>query len=149
MNTNKLTQKSIAALGDARAEAISRSNSQVEAEHLLYALLAQEEGLIPRLFKKMGLDPEAATTTIQGYLDQLPYISGKTESDMYYSQVIERILIEAEKQAAQFKDEYISVEHLMLGFFNDKNQKIKDMLRDIRADKQSFMNALQSVRHLF
>ena len=147
MNTNKLTQKSIAALGDARAEAISRSNSQVEAEHLLYALLAQEEGLIPRLFKKMGLDPEAATTTIQGYLDQLPYISGKTESDMYYSQVIERILIEAEKQAAQFKDEYISVEHLMLGFFNDKNQKIKDMLRDIRADKQSFMNALQSVRH--
>lgn len=147
MNTNKLTQKSIAALNDARAEAISRSNSQVEPEHLLYALITQEEGLIPRLLQKMGVDVNAAADIAQSYMNRLPYISGKAESDMYYSQVIERILIEAEKQAGQFKDEYISVEHLMLGFLNDKNQKIKDMLRDMGMDKQGFLNALQAVRH--
>lgn len=147
MNTNKLTQKSITAINDARADAISRQNSQVEPEHLLYALVTQEEGLIPRLLQKMGINENFAAQTVLEYINQLPYISGQAESQVHYSQVIERILIEAEKQADQFKDEYISVEHIMLGFFNDKNQKIKEILSKISLDKQAFLNALQSVRH--
>ena len=147
MNTSKFTQKTIAAINEARSEAIIRHNSQVEPEHLLYALITQEEGLIPRLLQKMGLDVNQAADIALDYVNQLPYISGKSESDIFYSQSIERILIEAEKQAQAFKDEYVSVEHVMLGFFNDKNQKIKEILSKANLDKQNFMMALESVRH--
>ncbi len=147
MKTDKLTQKTIAAINFARSEAISRHNSQVEPEHLLYALIVQEDGLIPRLLQKIGIDLANAAQIPLSFINQLPYISGKAESEIYYSQIIERILIEAEKQALEFKDEYVSVEHIMLGFLGDKNQKVKDMLLQIGLDRQNFLLALQSVRH--
>ena len=89
MNTSKFTQKTIAAINEARGEAIIRHNSQVEPEHLLYALITQEEGLIPRLLQKMGLDVNQAADIALDYVNQLPYMSGKSESDIFYSLAIE------------------------------------------------------------
>ena len=148
MNTQKFTQKTIGALSDARSKAISLSNNQVEPEHLLYALLEQEDGLIPRLLQKMGIDLHFALSIALGYINKLPSVTGSgMDKEIYYSPAIERILIEAENQAKSFKDEYISVEHLMLGFLNDKSDKVKEMIQRIGIEKKSFIEALQSIRN--
>lgn len=145
MNTQKFTQKTIAALTDARSNAISRSNTQVEPEHLMFALLDQEDGLIPRLLQKMGIDLHFALSIVLEHLNKLPSVTGG-EQTVYYSPAIERILIESEKSAKEFKDEYVSVEHLILGFLSDKNDKVRSMMHSIGIEKQKFLEALQSVR---
>lgn len=145
MNTQKFTQKTIAALTDARSNAISRNNTQVEPEHLMFALLDQEDGLIPRLLQKMGIDLHFALSIVLEHLNKLPSVTGG-EQTVYYSPAIERILIESEKSAKEFKDEYVSVEHLVLGFLADKNDKVRSMMRSIGIEKQNFLEALQSVR---
>lgn len=148
MNTQKFTQKTIGALTDARSKAISLSNNQVEPEHLLYALLEQEDGLIPRLLQKMGIDLHFTLSIVLGYINKLPSVTGSgMDKEIYYSPAIERILIEAENQAKSFKDEYISVEHVMLGFLNDKSDKVKEMIQRIGIEKNSFKEALQSIRN--
>lgn len=146
MNTQKLTQKTVAALTEARSNAISRNNNQVEPEHLLFALIDQQDGLIPRLLQKMGIDIQYALSIVLGYINKLPSVTG-AEQSVYYSPAIERIIVEAEKSAKEFKDEYVSVEHLMLGFLADKSQKIKEMIRSVGIEKQNFLEALQSVRN--
>ncbi len=148
MNTQKFTQKTIGSLTDARSKAISLSNNQVEPEHLLYALFEQEDGLIPRLLQKMGIDLHFALSIVLGYINKLPSVTGSgMDKEIYYSPAIERILIEAENQAKSFKDEYVSVEHVMLGFLNDKSDKVKEMMQRIGIEKKAFMEALQSVRN--
>lgn len=147
MNTNNYTQKSIAALNQAAREAIARSNSRVEPEHLLLALITQEEGLIPRLMQKIGIDTANAQQLSREAVSALPYISGTAENDVHYSQAIERILIAAENEAKSQKDEYISVEHLMIAMIKDKSPTLKALLSRIGIDLQSFLQALESVRH--
>lgn len=146
MNTQKLTQKTIAALTEARSNAISRNNTQVEAEHLMLALVEQEDGLIPRLLQKIGIDIHFALSIVLGYVNKLPSVTG-SEQSVYYSPAIERILLEAEKSAKEFKDEYVSVEHLVLAFLADKNEKIRNMMLSIGIDKQQFLEALKSIRN--
>ncbi len=150
MNTQKFTQKTIGALSDARSEAIARSNNQVEPEHLLLALLMQEDGLIPRLFQKMGIDVQYALSIVLGFVNKLPSVTGSgMDKQIYYSPAIERLLIEAEAKAKakEFKDEYVSVEHIMLAFFEDKSAKVKEMIKALNVDKQEFLSALQGVRN--
>ncbi|MDO4710598.1 MAG: ATP-dependent chaperone ClpB [Peptostreptococcaceae bacterium] len=146
MNTQKLTQKTIAALTEARSNAISRNNTQVEPEHLMLALVEQEDGLIPRLLQKIGIDIHFALSIVLGYVNKLPSVTG-SEQSVYYSPAIERILVEAEKSAKEFKDEYVSVEHLVLAFLADKNEKIRNMMVSIGIDKQQFLEALKSIRN--
>lgn len=148
MNTQKFTQKTIGALNDARSESISRSNNQVEPEHLLYALINQEGGLIPRLLLKMGIDNTYAMSVVLNYINKLPSITGSgADQNMYYSQAIERILIEAEKKAKDYKDEYVSVEHVMLGFIGDRSEKVREMLSKIGITEESFVQALSTLRN--
>ena len=148
MNTQKFTQKSMQAIMSAQNEAIERNNMQVEAEHLLYALLVQESGLIPRLVEKMGLDLDFTIKTVEGYLSKIPSVSGpgREQGKVYVSQTVEKILLEAEKQSGIFKDEYVSVEHIMLAFFEISSQHIREILEKTGIEKLRFLEALKAVR---
>lgn len=148
MNTQKFTQKSMQAIMSAQNEAIERNNMQVEAEHLLYALLVQESGLIPRLVEKMGLDLDFTIKTVEGYLSKIPSVSGpgREQGKVYVSQTVEKILLEAEKQSGIFKDEYVSVEHIMLAFFEISSQHIREVLEKTGIEKLRFLEALKAVR---
>lgn len=148
MNTQKFTQKSMQAIMSAQNEAIERNNMQVEAEHLLYALLVQESGLIPRLVEKMGLDLDFTIKTVEGYLSKIPSVSGpgREQGKVYVSQTVEKILLEAEKQSGIFKDEYVSVEHIMLAFFEIGSQHIREILEKTGIEKLRFLEALKAVR---
>ena len=148
MNTQKFTQKSMQAIMSAQNEAIERNNMQVEAEHLLYALVVQESGLIPRLVEKMGLDLDFTIKTVEGYLSKIPSVSGpgREQGKVYVSQTVEKILLEAEKQSGIFKDEYVSVEHIMLAFFEISSQHIREILEKTGIEKLRFLEALKAVR---
>ena len=148
MNTQKFTQKSMQAIMSAQNEAIERNNMQVEAEHLLYALLVQESGLIPRLVEKMGLDLDFTIKTVEGYLSKIPSVSGpgREQGKVYVSQTVEKILLEAEKQSGIFKDEYVSVEHIMLAFFEISSQHIREILEKTGIEKLRFLEAPKAVR---
>ena len=148
MNTQKFTQKSMQAIMSAQNEAIERNNMQVEAEHLLYALLVQESGLIPRLVEKMGLDLDFTIKTVEGYLSKIPSVSGpgREQGKVYVSQTVEKILLVAEKQSGIFKDEYVSVEHIMLAFFEISSQHIREILEKTGIEKLRFLEALKAVR---
>ena len=148
MNTQKFTQKSMQAIMSAQNEAIERNNMQVAAEHLLYALLVQESGLIPRLVEKMGLDLDFTIKTVEGYLSKIPSVSGpgREQGKVYVSQTVEKILLEAEKQSGIFKDEYVSVEHIMLAFFEISSQHIREILEKTGIEKLRFLEALKAVR---
>ena len=148
MNTQKFTQKSMQAIMSAQNEAIERNNMQVEAEHLLYALLVQESGLIPRLVEKMGLDLDFTIKTVEDFLSKIPSVSGpgREQGKVYVSQTVEKILLEAEKQSGIFKDEYVSVEHIMLAFFEISSQHIREILEKTGIEKLRFLEALKAVR---
>ena len=148
MNTQKFTQKSMQAIMSAQNETIERNNMQVAAEHLLYALLVQESGLIPRLVEKMGLDLDFTIKTVEGYLSKIPSVSGpgREQGKVYVSQTVEKILLEAEKQSGIFKDEYVSVEHIMLAFFEISSQHIREILEKTGIEKLRFLEALKAVR---
>ncbi|WP_028828619.1 ATP-dependent chaperone ClpB [Proteocatella sphenisci] len=148
MNTQKFTQKSTQAIMNAQAEAIQRNNMQVEAEHLLFSLLTQEGGLIPRLIEKMGLNLDFTLKTAENFIAKIPSVSGpgREQGKVYVSSTVEKILLEAEKQSSAFKDEYVSVEHIMLAFFEIKSQQIKEIFEKTGIEKIKFLEALKSVR---
>ncbi|MBR6334904.1 MAG: type VI secretion system ATPase TssH, partial [Clostridia bacterium] len=112
MNNEKYTQKSLEALQDSHNIAIENSNSQIEQAHLLYALLKSENSLAVSLFNSLGVDIQSIKNTVLTEISGSPKISG---GDVYISQALSAALVEAEKTAHAMRDEYISVEHLLLG----------------------------------
>jgi len=148
MDAQKFTQKSLEAVQTAQNIAIENGNVQVEPEHLLYALLDQDSGLIPRLFEKMGINADTALSLIDQQISRIPKVSGPgRETDkVYISQATDKILVESEHQARQFKDNYISTEHILLGFAEKPTPSVTDIFRAIRFTKANFLSALQSVR---
>ena len=147
MNIQKFTQKSLEAVQSAQTLAVENQNAQVEQEHLLLALLEQENSLIKELFKKIsttdGLEEELRNT-----ISNMPKVTGgATQSDsIYVSQDVNKALADAENIAKKMKDEYISVEHIMLGIFDNANSKIRDLLRRYSVTKNEFLKALSEVR---
>ena len=147
MNIEKFTQKSLEALKNAQEIAIEEQNAQVEQEHLLFALLKDENGLIKELLNKMktnvGLKSE-----IKSIIDNKPKIINKTNQSekIYISLDLEQALIEAEKVAKEMKDEYISVEHIMLGIINKANSNIANLFRTFNITKDRFLKVLLEVR---
>ncbi len=146
MNTQKFTQKTITALSEARSQAIALGNSQVEPEHLLYALIAQEDGLIPKLLQRIGIDPAYALSVVLDHIRRLARVDGGSEIQVYYSPTIEKILVSAEAKAAEFKDEYISVEHVLLAMLSEKNPKVRELIRQLGIKEQEFLAVLRSIR---
>jgi ATP-dependent Clp protease ATP-binding subunit ClpB len=145
MNIQKYTQKSIEALQSAQTNAQENGNQQIQQIHLLYSLLEQQEGLIPELFKKCGAAPARMAVQLSQQIDRLPKVSGSS-IQYYLSNDLERALTEAEKQAERMGDEYVSVEHIVLGILNKPDSTVKDLMRQWNINEDNFLNAVREVR---
>ena len=143
MNTQNFTQKTIEAIQNAQNIASENENQALMPEHLLYSLLDQDGGLIPSLFGKMGVDSNAVLAELDSYISTLPKVSG---GEMYLSSETDRIIRAAEKAAKSMKDEYVSVEHLMLGIFADMTPQIRKIFGAHGVTKNAFTEALSKVK---
>ena len=148
MNAQKFTQKSLEALQSAQDLATEYQNMQIEQQHLLYALIAQEDGLIGQMLKKMEIDPAALLSDVRAEVERLPRVSGpgREQGKIYVSQEVDRALVQAEKLADRMKDEYVSVEHVMLALLENPNGALGQLLSRFRLTKDGFLSALVSVR---
>ena len=148
MNAQKFTQKSLEAIGLAQDTAIEYQNMQVEQQHLLYALLTQEQGLIHELLVKMKVDTQAMLSDLTFQLANIPKVTGTgREADkIYVAQDVDQALNSAEKIAANMKDEFVSVEHLFLSLLDNANDKLKQLFKDYHITKDTFLKILMGVR---
>ena len=146
MNLNQFTQKSIEAVQAAQQMASERQNQQIEQEHLLLALLEQRDGLIGQLVQQSGADTAALRQKLTAAVERLPQVSGSGAGQMYLSRSLEQALNEAEKIAREMRDEYTSVEHLMLGLFAKPDDTLKALFRECGLTKEKFLTALREVR---
>ena len=144
MNANNYTQKTLEALQTAQAMAQENSNNYITPEHLLYALVDQDGGLIPTLFQKMGVDCNAVLSELDTAISALPKVSGQPQ--VYVSNETSRILGAAEKAAKSMGDEYLSVEHLMIGIFAAATPAVKRILSEHGITKASFTQELSKVK---
>ena len=147
MNIQKFTQKSLEAIQNAQTLATEYQNAQVEQEHLVLALLEQENSLIKELIKKIGAE-EKFEQSLQEEIANKPKITGSAtvNNNIYVSQDVNTVLANAENIAKKMKDEYVSVEHIMIAVFDNPNEKIKEMLRRYGLTKNEFLKALSEVR---
>jgi ATP-dependent Clp protease ATP-binding subunit ClpB len=129
LNAQKFTQKSLEALQSAQNLAIEYQNVQIEQQHLVYTLLTQENGLIGQLLKKMEIDLSAMLPAVRAEIEKLSRMSGpgREEGKIYISQEVDRALVEAEKTAERMKDDYVSVEHVMLALLDSPNSAMKQV----------------------
>ncbi len=143
MNNEKYTQKSLEALQDSHNIAIENSNSQIEQAHLLYALLKSENSLAVSLFNSLGVDIQSIKNTVLTEISGSPKISG---GDVYISQALSAALVEAEKTAQSMRDEYISVEHLLLGLIKKPDIFTKRLFGEYNINENNILNALKKIR---
>ena len=143
MNAQKFTQKSIDAINSAQSLAKDKGNQAITPEHLLYALVSMDGGLICSLFTKMGADIGGILSEVDALIAQLPKVSG---GELYPSREASNVLQFAEKVAKQLGDEYISVEHIMLGIFSEGGKKIKELLSNHGITKDRFTKELATVK---
>ena len=147
MNIQKFTQKSLEALQEAQNIATENQNPQVEQEHLLLALLEQENSLIKELIKKIG-NEEVIEEDVRKKVLNKPKITGgaRQANNIYVSQDLDLTLANAEKIAKNMKDEYVSVEHIMISLFDNFNSELKSLFREYGITKNDFLKALSKVR---
>ena len=148
MNAQKFTQKSLEAIQEANNLALSNNNMQIEQEHLLYALLTIDQSLIAQLIKKMGKDPQALAQAVKQEIDKMPGVtgSGREAGKIYVAQDVDTVLAKAENIADSMKDEYVSVEHLMLSLMENPNRNLKEIFKLFDIRKNDFLKVLQEVR---
>jgi ATP-dependent Clp protease ATP-binding subunit ClpB len=148
MNGNQYTQKSIEAINAAQALAGEYGNQELAQAHLLSALLESGEGLIPQLLTRMGIDAQAVRAAAQAAVEKLPRVSGsaREQGKVYVTADMDKALREAAKEAERMKDEYISVEHLMLGLLAAPDRDVKELFRTFGIDRDRFLQALSAVR---
>lgn len=144
MNSQQFTQKSLEAIQTSQAMAKENRNPTIMPEHLLYALIDQDGGLIPSLLGKMQTDSNAILSELDTAISQLPTVGN--ESEIYLSKEAERVINEAQKQAKSMGDEYVSVEHLMLGIFSAATPAVKKILSDHGITKSAFIKELSKVK---
>ncbi len=145
MNAEKYTQKALDAVKTAQNMAQENGNQYVTSEHLLYALLDQDGGLIGSLFGKMGVDCDGLLSEIDTLIRKLPRISGGS-GEVYASPEVGKILNLAEKTAEKLHDEYLSVEHLMLAIFSEGSQSVRQLLSDHGITRSRFSDELAKVK---
>lgn len=144
MNANNFTQKSLEAVQTAQNMARENRNSYITPEHLLYALIDQDGGLIPSLLGKMGVNCNMVLSELDSAISALPKLS--SPSEVYLSSETNTVINAAEKSAKSTGDEYISVEHLMIGIFAAANSTIKRIFANHGITKQAFINELSKVK---
>ena len=148
MSQNAYTQKSLEAINEARAEARTRGQQQLEQAHLLYALLKENNALIPQLVRAMGRDSDGLRGGCEQVLSKLPQVRGGAWEDgkIYVSSDMDRALIKAADEAKGMKDEYISVEHLFLGLLICADRDMKALFSSQDITREGFLKALSTVR---
>lgn len=147
MNAEKLTQKSMDAVRKAQSIAVMHSNQIIEPIHLLAGLLKQENGLIPQLLRKMNIDADIFESETDKKLDSLPKVTGSgRSSNIGISSESDRVLTSAEKIASDMKDEFISVEHIMLALIDCKDKDVSQLCKTFNISRENFLSALMSVR---
>lgn len=144
MNIQKFTQKSIEAVNDCEKLAYDYGNQEIEQEHLLLALLEQEDGLIPKLIEKMEIDLHHFTENARRHLEARTKVSGAGQ--LYVGKDLNNILIHAEDIAKSMGDEYVSVEHLFLCLLKYPNKAMKELIKEYGLTKDRFLTALSTVR---
>ncbi|MCI6675485.1 MAG: ATP-dependent chaperone ClpB [Clostridiales bacterium] len=143
MNINKFTQKSMQAVQDCEKLAYEYGNQEIDQEHLLYALLRQEDSLIAKLITKMEIQLEYFTDRVQQALESKTKVSG---GNLYISNALNKVLISAEDEAKAMGDQYVSVEHLLLSMIRDPNQAIKAIFKEFGITREQFLQVLSTVR---
>ncbi len=148
MNQNKYTQKSLEAIQEARSLAAANSHQQIEEVHLLLALLQQENGLIPQLLRKMGVSVESFEAATEAQLKKLPSVTGSgREADKFYiSRGMDSLLVQAEEQARQMRDDFVSVEHLFLAMLDRADDTVLPLFTDYCIVKEGVLRTLQGIR---
>ena len=148
MNAQKFTKKALEAVNAAQNIAIENQNMQIMPEHLLYALVDQDGGLVPMLLGRAGIDTDNLLAQTDGEINKMPAVSGsgREPDKIYVSPVTDKIFAEAEKLAAGMKDEYVSVEHLMLAVFDHATEPIKRIFRSLGVTKDKFVAELKKVK---
>ena len=146
MNTQKLTQKSIEVIQKAQSIAIENQNQQIEQVHILAALLTIDDSLIKQILKRMKVN-DNFENSVMNEVRKLPKVMGSRKMDsVYVAQDVDEMLNDAEKIAEKMKDEYVSVEHLMIALFNKGNQNVKELFKLFNINKNEFMKVLSDVR---
>ncbi|HEY9173068.1 MAG TPA: ATP-dependent chaperone ClpB [Verrucomicrobiae bacterium] len=149
MDLNKFTEKSQAALMEAQNIATRNQHQAVDVEHLLLALLEQEGGLVPRLFEKAKVAPDLLKAKVEEELNRIPRVSGSdtTGQGTYVTQRLNKLLVHAQDQAKKLKDEYVSVEHLVLAMFDEPaGTGLGKILKNLGLRRDDFLKALTEVR---
>ncbi|MBQ1553737.1 MAG: type VI secretion system ATPase TssH, partial [Clostridia bacterium] len=145
MNAEKYTKKSIEAINNARSIAAENKNQYLTPAHLLYSLLDQDGGLIGSIFTKMGTDTDAVLSELDTVINGLPRVSGGS-GEVYASSETAASLDSAERIAKNMKDEYVSVEHIMLALFSDGGAEVRRILNAHGVTRQNFTAELAKVR---
>ena len=144
MNINKFTQKSVQAVQDCEKIAYDYGHQELAQEHLLYALMTDGEGLIPKLLTKMDIVPEVFTAQIEGLLEKRVKVSGAAQ--VYVGNDLNKVLIYAEDEAKAMNDAYVSVEHLFLSLLKQPSKEVKELFRSFGITRERFLQALATVR---
>lgn len=144
MNIQKFTQKSVEAINECERLAYEYGNQQIDEEHLLYALLTQEEGIIPKLIEKMEINLAHFTGNAKTKLEGYTKVSGGGQ--LYMSQDLNKALITAEDEAKNMGDEYVSVEHIFLAMIKHPNRTMKELFKEYGLTRERFLQALQTIR---
>ena len=148
MNIDKLTQKSLDALKSAQSLAGENGNNSVGEEHLLAALLSQPDGLVGEIIKSIGASPELLLSKTEEEISKLPKISGSgyDPNNIYISSELNKALGNAEKQAQKMQDDYISVEHILLGLIQSPSDALKALFKEQNITEAKVLDALKSIR---
>ncbi len=145
MNIEKFTQSAQRAIVEAQNIAADNGNQALEVEHLLVALLKESDGLISKLIIGMGVEPGHLKAEVEREINKFPKVSGGTQG-MYASQGLNRVISDAEKRAASFKDEYLSVEHIFLAILGDRGSACQKILENNGINEKKFLESLTKVR---
>ena len=147
MDTNKFTQKSQEAIATAQELALRRHHQQIDSEHLILALLEQAEGLVPRLLEKIGIATGAVENAVATELAKIPAVTGAgSGGQIYMSPRLGQIFVKAKDEAEQFKDEYVSVEHLLLAIVSTTGDALAKLLGGFGINREKLLSVLTEVR---
>ena len=144
MNAQKFTQKMVDTLNEAQVVAKERSNQALTPEHLLYALISRDSGLITAIFTKLGADCKAMLTELDAVISKLPKVTG---GELYPSRETSNVMQYAEQIAKSLGDDYISVEHLMLGLFAEGTKDVREILSNHGITRPGFRDELAKIKH--
>ena len=143
MNINKFTQKSLQAVQNCERIAMDYGNQEIAQEHLLYALLTQDDSLIAKLMEKMGLDKNLIINRVEEAIQKRPKVQG---GQQYVGQDLNNALVHGEDEAKAMGDEYVSVEHLFLSIMKYAGKEVKALFREMGISREGFLQALSTVR---